>query len=117
MTAGRLQGRIAVVLGAATAFVGQALVLSRGTDAELRGRCRAAARFTLAASTVVGGLLAVAALPFAAYSGEPSATDPVGAGVSGGELAGGFVALGLVLPLMRAGFDYSLRKLAALVES
>lgn len=71
-----------VLMGAATAYVGQALVLRGGPRDELRGHCRSAALFTLAAATVLGALLAALAWPFS------------------GELADGLAVLGLVLPLV-----------------
>ncbi|WP_207931035.1 hypothetical protein [Streptomyces sp. 8K308] len=72
----------ALLLGAATAYVGQALVLRRGAAADLHGHCRAAALFTLAASTALGAATALVTLA-----------------VPGG-IADGLTALGLVLPLV-----------------
>ncbi|WP_313896098.1 hypothetical protein [Streptomyces sp. YIM 98790] len=70
----------AVLLGAATAYVGQALVLRRGPDA--RRHSRTSALFTLLASAALGAALA-------------AATVPVGGGI-----AAGLTALGLVLPVV-----------------
>ncbi|MDT0306207.1 hypothetical protein RM780_04425 [Streptomyces sp. DSM 44917] len=71
----------ALLLGAASAYVGQALALRRGTDGELGRHARASAAFTLGGSAALGALLAAAtcALP--------------------GGIAAGLAALGLVLPI------------------
>lgn len=71
-----------VLLGAATAYVGQALVLHRGPAAGLHRQVRGAALFTLTAATVLGTVLALAARPF------------------GGGIAAGLAALGVVLPIV-----------------
>jgi hypothetical protein len=76
-----------VLLGAATTYVGQALVLRRDAPAELHRHIRGAALFTLAAAAAAGVLLALAALALAAWS-------------PGAGLAGGLAALGLVLPVV-----------------
>jgi hypothetical protein len=68
----------ALLLGAFTAYVGQALVLRRGPDAELHRHCRASVAFTLVAAAALGALLAAGA----------------------GPLAPEFAALGLVLPVL-----------------
>jgi hypothetical protein len=67
----------ALLLGAFTAYVGQALVLRRGPDAELHRHCRASVAFTLIAAAALGAPLAAAA-----------------------PLAPEFAALGLVLPVL-----------------
>ncbi|WP_243744990.1 hypothetical protein [Streptomyces hainanensis] len=72
----------ALLLGAATAYVGQALVLRRGAAAELHGHCRASALFTLGASAALGATTAL-----------------VTVAIPGG-IADGLTALGLVLPLV-----------------
>ncbi|MFD5319704.1 hypothetical protein [Streptomyces sp. NPDC127098] len=72
----------ALLLGAATAYVGQALVLRRGTAADLHGHCRAAALFTLGAATAMGAATALVTLAVP------------------GSIADGLTALGLVLPLV-----------------
>ncbi|UCM87552.1 MATE family efflux transporter [Streptomyces marincola] len=71
-----------VLLGLGSAYVGQALTLRRGGDAELHRHCRDSAAFTLAASAAIGALLAAAtvALP--------------------GRTAAGLAALGAVLPVV-----------------
>ncbi|MDT0344530.1 MATE family efflux transporter [Streptomyces litchfieldiae] len=71
-----------LLLGLAGAYVGQALTLRSGPDAELRGHCRDSALFTLSASALAGAALALAtfALP--------------------GPTAAGLAALGLVLPVV-----------------
>ena len=79
----------ALLLGAATAYVGQALVLRRGTPAELGRHCRISVVFTLAAAAVPGGALALV-------------TGVLGAFGVGGGLSTGLLALGLVLPLLLA---------------
>lgn len=66
-----------LLLGAFTAYVGQALVLRRGPGADVRRHCRSAVTFTLAASAALGALLCAAA---------PAAQ--------------GFAALGAVLPVL-----------------
>lgn len=71
-----------VLLGFAVAYVGQALVLERGDDAQVRAACRSAVTFTAAAATVTGFVMA------AALSLVPGAT------------ARGLAVLGLVLPLV-----------------
>ncbi|MEV6105923.1 hypothetical protein AB0M28_14580 [Streptomyces sp. NPDC051940] len=74
-----------VLLGIETSYVGQALVLERDDPAGGRGvreACRSAVAFTALASSAVGG---AAALVLAALSGE---------------VAGGLLALGLVLPVV-----------------
>ncbi|SFC68543.1 hypothetical protein [Streptomyces aidingensis] len=73
-----------VLLGAATAYVGQALVLRRGP--RTAGHCRGSALFTLAASAAIGAALLPAALL-------------TGGGIGGG-VGGGLAALGLVLPVV-----------------
>ncbi|WP_258037155.1 hypothetical protein [Streptomyces sp. SM14] len=73
-----------VLLGAAAAFVGQALVLRRGPDAELHGHIRGSVLFTLTAATLAGAALTLSAWPF------------------DGELADALAVLGLVLPLVLA---------------
>jgi hypothetical protein len=70
-----------VLLGAAVAYVGQALVLHRGETAAVRDACRSAVTFTACAALAVGGALAA-----------------VTAFVPGGT-AHAFTALGLVLPI------------------
>ncbi|MDB1087814.1 hypothetical protein PJ985_09585 [Streptomyces sp. ACA25] len=72
----------AVLLGASTAYVGQALVLRRGPAPEVSRHCRSSAVFTLTASTCLGAVLAAGGL------------------LIPGELATGLGALGLVLPLV-----------------
>ncbi|ONK14813.1 hypothetical protein [Streptomyces sp. MP131-18] len=71
-----------LLLGLGSAYVGQALTLRRGTDAELHAHCRDSAAFTLAASAALGAALAAAtfALP--------------------GGTAAGLAALGAVLPVV-----------------
>lgn len=71
-----------VLLGLSVSYVGQALVLERGTAAEVRGACRSALAFTVAASTVAGAAMAVglASLP--------------------GGTGRGLAVLGLVLPIV-----------------
>ncbi|MEU1367832.1 hypothetical protein ABZ454_17055 [Streptomyces sp. NPDC005803] len=73
-----------VLLGLSGAYTGQPLVLRRGASDRTRGACRSAVGFTLLASTVVGGVLAVtgAVLP--------------------GETARALTTLGLVLPVVLA---------------
>lgn len=71
-----------VLLGVGVSYVGQALVLERGSD-RVRAACRSAAAFTALASTVVGlGMAAVCGL--AAHGGT----------------ARGLAVLGLVLPVV-----------------
>ncbi|RKN46002.1 hypothetical protein D7294_05595 [Streptomyces hoynatensis] len=77
----------ALLLGAATAYVGQALVLRRGPEAELRLHCRVSAVFTLAAAAVIGAALSLVTAALAALG-------------PGGGLSRGLAALGLVLPLL-----------------
>lgn len=74
-----------VVLGLATAFVGQALVLERGDPHAVRTACRSALAFTGGASVLLGGLTAAAVQ---CVPGPP------------GRLAGGLAALGAVLPVL-----------------
>ncbi|MCX3060958.1 MATE family efflux transporter [Streptomyces beihaiensis] len=85
-----------VLLGGNMAYVGQAVVLTRGDEAAA-GACRSAIAFTALAATVVGGLLAVGgAVAAAAGDGRAGA-------------AGAFCALGLVLPivLVQDGLRYA----------
>ncbi|MFR9722457.1 hypothetical protein ACL02R_03655 [Streptomyces sp. MS19] len=72
-----------LLLGAATAYVGQALVLRRGTDRQLHRHARASAVFTLGASAALGAALALVPLAFG-RDGIPA----------------GLTALGLVLPVV-----------------
>ncbi|WP_052849593.1 hypothetical protein [Streptomyces avicenniae] len=72
-----------LLLGAAGAYVGQALVLRRGTDRQLHRHARASALFTLGASAAVGAVLALLALA-----------------VSRDGIPAGLTALGLVLPIV-----------------
>ncbi|MBL1066618.1 hypothetical protein JK356_08035 [Streptomyces sp. 7-21] len=65
-----------LLLGAFTAFIGQALVLRGGPGDEPRRHCRAAAVFTLAASAAAGVLLAATA-PLSAATGALGAVLPV----------------------------------------
>jgi hypothetical protein len=76
-----------VLLGAATTYVGQALVLREGPAADQHRHIRGAVLFTLGASVAAGALLGLVALSLATWS-------------SGGGLAGGLAALGLVLPVV-----------------
>jgi hypothetical protein len=71
-----------VLLGLSVSYVGQALVLHRGTVAQVGGACRSALAFTAATSTAVGAPMAagLAAVP--------------------GGMAHGLAALGLVLPIV-----------------
>ncbi|MEU6082985.1 hypothetical protein [Streptomyces sp. NPDC047108] len=71
-----------VLLGLSVSYVGQALVLERGSADGIRAACRSAVGFTAAASTTIG-LVSAAALAF----------------VPGGTAAG-LCALGLVLPVV-----------------
>ncbi len=71
-----------VLLGIGVSYVGQALVLERGTD-RVRAACRSAAAFTALASTVVG-LGMAAGFGLAAHGGT----------------ARGLAVLGLVLPVV-----------------
>lgn len=70
-----------VLLGVGVSYVGQALVLERGTE-RIRAACRSAVTFTAAASSVLG-LVMAAGLAFAA-----------------GPTARGLAVLGLVLPIV-----------------
>ncbi|MET8681810.1 hypothetical protein ABZW18_30570 [Streptomyces sp. NPDC004647] len=72
-----------VLLGLSVSYVGQALVLERGTSAGVRGACCSAVVFTACASTATGGLMA--AVLFL---------------VPGGDTARGLAVLGLVLPVV-----------------
>jgi len=71
-----------VLLGLSVSYVGQALVLERGTNPEMRGACRDALAFTVTASGVAGAVMAagLAAVP--------------------GSTAGGLAVLGVVLPIV-----------------
>ncbi|GAB7060278.1 membrane protein [Streptomyces mexicanus] len=77
-----------VLLGVNMAYVGQAVVLTRGGAAATGAACRSAVSFTALAATGVGALLA--------------AVGAVTAAVTGGWAGpgGAFLALGLVLPLV-----------------
>lgn len=77
-----------VLLGLNMAYVGQAVVLTRGDTAVTGAACRSAVSFTALAATAVGALLA--------------ASGAVAAVVTGGWAGpgGAFLALGLVLPLV-----------------
>ncbi|MGP3969038.1 hypothetical protein [Streptomyces sp. 6N223] len=66
----------ALLLGAFTAYVGQALVLRRGEAADLHGHCRSSVAFTLLASAALGALLAVTT-PLAPEFGALGAALPV----------------------------------------
>ncbi|WP_258382499.1 hypothetical protein [Streptomyces sp. NTH33] len=77
-----------VLLGLTMAYVGQAVVLTRGDTAVTGAACRSAVSFTALAATAVGALLAAAGVFAAAVTG--GWTGPGGA----------FLALGLVLPLV-----------------
>ncbi|WP_327293380.1 hypothetical protein [Streptomyces sp. NBC_01198] len=70
-----------VLLGVGVSYVGQALVLERGTE-RVRAACRSAATFTAVASTVIGLTMAV------------------GLGLADGATAHGLAVLGLVLPIV-----------------
>jgi hypothetical protein len=70
-----------VLLGVGVSYVGQALVLERGTD-RVRAACRSAVTFTAVASTVIG----------LGMAGGLSFVD--------GSTAHGLAALGLVLPIV-----------------
>lgn len=70
-----------VLLGIGVSYVGQALVLERGTGA-VRASCRSAAAFTAVASTVIGLTMAAAL------------------GLAHGATAHGLAVLGLVLPIV-----------------
>jgi hypothetical protein len=70
-----------VLLGVGVSYVGQALVLERGTE-RVRAACRSAATFTAVASTVIGLAMAV------------------GLGLADGATAHGLAMLGLVLPIV-----------------
>lgn len=72
-----------VLLGAFTAFVGQALVLRRGPAEAVHAHCRAAALFTLLGSAATGVVLA-----------------GVGLALPAGGIAAGLGALALVLPVV-----------------
>ncbi|MDX3762780.1 hypothetical protein PV684_47985 [Streptomyces sp. AK02-04a] len=71
-----------VLLGLSVSYVGQALVLERGTRAEVQGACRSALTFTATASAALGLAMAagLAAVP--------------------GGTARGLAVLGLVLPVV-----------------
>ncbi|WP_332871919.1 hypothetical protein [Streptomyces triticisoli] len=77
-----------VLLGLNTAYVGQAVVLTRGDTAATGAACRSAVSFTALAATAVGALLATAG----------AVTTAVTGGWAGP--GGAFLALGLVLPLV-----------------
>ncbi|MFD7609934.1 hypothetical protein [Streptomyces sp. NPDC059828] len=77
-----------VLLGLNMAYVGQAVVLTRGGAAATGVACRSAVSFTALAATAAGALLAVAG----------AATAALGGGLTGP--GGAFLALGLVLPLV-----------------
>ncbi|WP_129839585.1 hypothetical protein [Streptomyces sp. RFCAC02] len=72
-----------LLLGAATAYVGQALVLRRGTERQLQRHARASVLFTLGASAALGALLAAVA--------SAAGRDGIPAGLA---------ALGAVLPIV-----------------
>ncbi|MFF0458891.1 hypothetical protein [Streptomyces mexicanus] len=86
-----------VLLGVNMAYVGQAVVLTRGGAAATGAACRSAVSFTALAATGVGALLA--------------AVGAVTAAVTGGWAGpgGAFLALGLVLPsvLVQDGLRYA----------
>ncbi|MFD7990289.1 MATE family efflux transporter [Streptomyces mexicanus] len=86
-----------VLLGVNMAYVGQAVVLTRGGVAATGAACRSAVSFTALAATGVGALLA--------------AVGAVTAAVTGGWAGpgGAFLALGLVLPsvLVQDGLRYA----------
>nr|WP_168530776.1 hypothetical protein [Streptomyces sp. RPA4-2]QIY65209.1 hypothetical protein HEP85_30915 [Streptomyces sp. RPA4-2] len=77
-----------VLLGLNMAYVGQAVVLTRGDTAAVGAACRSATAFTALAATVGGVLLAVAGAIAAAVTGGWAGPG------------GAFLALGLVLPLV-----------------
>lgn len=70
-----------VLLGVGVSYVGQALVLERGTE-RVRAACRSAATFTALASTAIGLTMAV------------------GLSLADGPTAHGLAVLGLVLPIV-----------------
>ncbi|MCX4860836.1 hypothetical protein OG426_16715 [Streptomyces canus] len=77
-----------VLLGLNMAYVGQAVVLTRGDTAVTGAACRSAVLFTALAATAVGALLAAVGAATAIVTGGWTGLD------------GAFLALGLVLPLV-----------------